>query len=190
MNKTLIGSTLALALAATPALADVERYVIDDEHSFVSFRISHLGFAWMYGRFNHIDGEFTYDTDDPANSEIEVTVNTESIDTNHSERDRHLRSDDFLDVSAYPEATFTTTDYDYRGNGEGTLHGELTLHGTTREIAVDVTEIGEGEDPWGGYRRGFEGTFTLTRADFGIDYDLGEEAEDMELQISIEGIRQ
>ncbi|MFO8006709.1 MAG: YceI family protein, partial [Candidatus Brocadiia bacterium] len=135
-------------------------------------------------------GEFTYNPDNPSASEVTATVDTESVDTDHSERDRHIRGEDFLEVSEYPEARFVSTSFEEHGDGEATLEGELTLHGTTREIAIDVEQVGAGEDPWGGYRRGFEGTVTLERPAFGLDYDLGEEAETVELYLSVEGVRE
>ncbi|MDN3518882.1 YceI family protein [Aquisalimonas lutea] len=192
MRKLIIATTsaLSLSLVAGIAQAEPEQYELDPRHSFIEFRVSHLGFATMVGQFNDFDGEFTYDPDNPSNSEVSVTIDTASIDTDDSERDRHLRNEDFLNVSEYPEARFVSTSFEEHGDGEATLEGELTLHGTTRPITIDVNQLGAGEDPWGGYRRGFEGTVTLDRSDFGIDYDLGEEAEEVELYLSVEGVRQ
>lgn len=183
-------AALAMGLTAASAQAELEQYEIDTAHSFVQFKISHLGFGWLHGSFNDFDGSFAYDPENPENSEVDVTIDTASIDSNHSERDRHLRNEDFLNVSEYPEARFVTTGYESTGDGQGTLEGELTLHGTTRPITIAVTELGSGEDPWGAYRRGFEGSVELQRADFGIDYDLGEQAETVELMFSLEGVRQ
>lgn len=192
MRHLLITSVtaLGLTLGISTAHAEPERYEIDPEHSFIQFKVSHLGFSWLVGRFNDFGGEFTYDPDDPSSSEAEITVQTESVDSDHSERDRHLRNEDFLHVSEYPEARFVSTGFEPKGGDEYTLEGELTLHGTTRPISIDVTHVGAGDDPWGGYRRGFEGTVTLERSDFGIDYDLGEEAEEVELYLSVEGVLQ
>ncbi|MCC5859597.1 MAG: YceI family protein [Ectothiorhodospiraceae bacterium] len=192
MRKLFVNSIAALTVAFTSlaAQAEPEHYEIDPAHSFIQFKVSHLGFAWLLGRFNEFEGNFTYDPENAENSQIEVTINTASIDSNHSERDRHLRNEDFLHVSRYPEARFVSTAFQPNGDGTATLEGELTLHGTTLPITIQVSEVGAGEDPWGGYRRGFEGTVELQRADFGIDYDLGEEAEVVELYLSVEGIRQ
>ena len=104
-------------------------------------------------------------------------------------RDKHLRGSDFLDTDKYPTASFKTTKF--TGNGDkGQLEGELNLHGVTKPISLEVTKIGEGKDPWGGYRAGFYGTFTIKRSDYGISYNLGPAAETMDLEISIEGIKQ
>lgn len=194
MTARLIGCALAAAaaLVAPTAPAAPERYVIDTEgaHAFIQFRIPHLGFSWLYGRFNAFEGEFTYDPERPADSTVRVEIDTASIDSNHRRRDEHLRDEDFLHVSAYPEASFESTAFTPVGDGRYRLTGELTFMGRTREVVIDVEQIGAGEDPWGGFRRGFEGTTALTLADWGIDYDLGPSAREVELTLSIEGIRE
>lgn len=179
---------VAIMLFASGAKA-AENYKIDLSHSFVMFKISHLGFSVMNGRFNDFAGEFSYDPDNPANSRISVTVKTASVDTNWAERDKHLRSPDFLDVDKYPTATFTTTGFS-ESNGKGTLKGELTLHGVTRPIEIAVEQVGAGKDPWGGFRRGFGGMTKIKRSDFGITRNLGPASEEMELHFVIEGVRQ
>ncbi|GAB4350943.1 MAG: YceI family protein [Gammaproteobacteria bacterium] len=181
-------AAMLLAFFSHNALA-AERYKIDLSHSFVMFKISHLGFSIMNGRFNDFEGEFTYDPQNPSNSRISVTVKTASIDTNWAERDKHLRSADFLDVEKYPTATFTSTSYS-ENNGKGILKGNLTLHGVTRPVEIAVQQVGAGKDPWGGYRRGFTGSTRIKRSDFGISYNLGPSSEDMELHFVVEGIRQ
>ena len=170
------------------AAAMAADYRIDPGHSFVQFRIQHLGYSWLYGRFNKIAGEFTQDPANPSINRINVKIETASIDTNHAERDKHLREDDFLHVKKYPTASFLSTGYTGDA-GHGTLKGELTLHGVTRPISIEVSKLGEGKDPWGGYRTGFIGTTTLRLKDYGITYNLGPASETMELELSIEGIR-
>jgi polyisoprenoid-binding protein YceI len=187
MRLTILTPLLA-ALAITPAQA--EEYVLDTAHSFVQFRIQHLGYSWLHGRFNTFEGTFNYEEKDPGAASVAVTIDTASLDTNHAERDKHLRSGDFLAVDAHPEARFVSTGYSEAGDGTATLTGDLTLHGVTRPVTLEVTAIGAGPDPWGGYRRGFQGSTTLTLADFGIDYDLGPAAREVELELSVEGIRQ
>jgi len=179
----------ALSLSLWTAPAQAAEYRIDLAHSFVQFRTQHLGFSWLIGRFNRFEGEFEYDAanaDGPTN--IRVELDTASIDSNHAERDKHLRSDDFLDTDNYPRAVFTGGDYDGDASG-GELRGELELHGVTRPIVISMRKIGEGDDPWGGYRVGFEGNTTIARSDFGIDRNLGPMAEMVELSLYIEGIR-
>lgn len=191
IRKIILPCTLATSLTL-PALAPAADYVIDtkDAHAFIQFRIKHLGFSWLNGRFNDFAGKFSYDEARPEASKIEVTIKTASIDSNHAERDKHLRSKDFLDTGKFPEARFVSTGYAENKDGTATLKGNLTLHGVTRPVTIDARHIGHGADPWGGYRRGFEGTTTLTLADFGIDYNLGPASREVELILSVEGIRQ
>lgn len=185
---TTAGTTVAVLSGLCLPVWSAE-YTIDPEHSFVQFRIQHLGYSWLYGRFNTISGEFSYDPAQPESSQILVEIDTASVDTNHAERDKHLREEDFLDVDSYPKAVFKSTQY-VGDADQGTLKGMLTLHGVTRPITIELKKVGEGKDPWGGYRAGFIGQTTLTRKDFGVDYDLGVASETMQLELGIEGIRE
>ena len=186
--KHLLLMSVALAFSL-PANAD--DYVIDTEkaHAFIQFRIQHLGFSWLYGRFNSFEGRFEYDEKAPKEAEVEVTIDMASIDTNHAERDKHLRNPDFFDVKNFPQAKFESSAYQPMGKDKGRLMGKLTLRGVTKPVTIDVTHVGAGNDPWGGYRRGFHGTTTITMADFGIPYNLGPASREVELMLSIEGIR-
>jgi len=181
-----------IGLLPGTAAAEVEQYVIDTKgaHAFVQFRIKHLGYSWLYGRFNEFGGAFSYDTEDPSNSTIEVDIQTASLDSNHAERDKHLRGEDFLEVDKYPEASFKSTKVDWADDGTGTVTGDFTLRGVTKPVTIAVEEIGAGPDPWGGYRRGFQGETSFPLKDFGIDYDLGPASTDVEIILSVEGIRQ
>ncbi|MGE3773938.1 MAG: YceI family protein [Gammaproteobacteria bacterium] len=176
---------VAMALAGAAHAAD---YQIDPAHSFVEFKIQHLGYSWMYGRFNGVTGSFKYDADKPAESAAEVTVDTKTIDTNHAERDKHLRGGDFLDVDKFPKATFKSTGYTGDANG-GKLAGVLTVHGVEKPVEIELKKVGEGPDPWGGYRAGFVGTYKMTRKDFGLDYELGPASTSLDLEIGLEGIK-
>ncbi|MBD3618090.1 MAG: YceI family protein [Chromatiales bacterium] len=190
IRKSLIGAVLALAVSV-PGLATAADYVIDTKgaHAFIQFRIQHLGYSWLYGRFNDFEGEFSYDPSRPEASKIDVTIDVASIDSNHAERDKHLRGKDFFDVSKYPTARFVSTAYKDNGDGTGVLTGDLTLKDVTREVRIDVTHVGEGEDPWGGYRTGFQGNTSIALKDFNIDYELGPKSREAEIILSIEGVR-
>lgn len=185
--KSILAAVLLFGAMQAPVLA--AEYELDTRHSFVQFRIQHLGFSWMYGRFNDVSGSYSYDPDDPEATRIEVDIDPASIDTNDAERDKHLRSEDFLDVNQYPSAGFRSTGYSGTAE-EGALEGEVTLHGVTKPISIEVKKVGEGEDPWDGYRTGFLGTTTIDRRDFGIDYDVGPASWEIEFELNIEGIRQ
>ena len=193
--RTMVTASLAsmAMVAGTQASEHSGTYAFDREgqHQFIIFKISHLGYSWLYGRFNEFDGEFTYDAANPEKSSVEVTVDTASVDSNHGERDKHLRSDDFLFSDEYPEAKFTSRRVVTGEDGkEGKIIGDLTLRGVTREVTLDAEMIGHGKDPWGGYRMGFEASTELRLKDFGIPMDLGEASETVEMIISVEGVRQ
>ncbi|MBQ24832.1 MAG: hypothetical protein CL546_07815 [Alcanivorax sp.] len=159
-------------------------------HQFVTFKISHLGYSWLYGRFNDFNGTFTVDAENPENSQVTATIQTASVDSNHAERDKHLRGDDFLDVDEYPTATFKSTSIEKTGEKTAKITGDFTLHGVTKPVTLDAKLIGYGDDPWGGYRMGLEASTTLTLADFGITKNLGPASETVEIIISVEGIKQ
>ncbi|MEM7466637.1 MAG: YceI family protein [Pseudomonadota bacterium] len=187
LSHLFLASALACGIYAPTQLLAAD-YTIDTTHSFVEFKIQHLGYSWLYGRFNKLDGTMSYDPDNPGNNAIEITIDTGSIDSNHAERDKHLRGGDFLEVSNFPKATFKSTGYKGDAN-KGVLSGTLSLHGVEKAIEIPVEKIGEGPDPWGGYRAGFTGTYTLTRADFGIDYELGPASTQVILTLGIEGVK-
>ncbi|MGI9402992.1 MAG: YceI family protein [Hyphomicrobium sp.] len=182
----LLASALALS---SSAIAD--DYVIDTDrsHAAITFRIQHLGFSWLNGRFDDFNGTFTFDEKNPENSKVNVEIDTKSVNTNLAERDKHLRGKDFLDVSKFPTATFESTGVKLNGD-KATITGNLSLHGVTKEIEIEAEPIGGGEDPWGGYRQGFTGTTKIALKDFGINYDLGPAAQVVDLRLDIEGIRQ
>lgn len=191
MKKTFAGLALGglMALSSNLYAAD---YVIDKEgqHAFINFKISHLGYSWLYGRFNDFDGTFSWDADKPEASAVNVTINTASVDSNHAERDKHLRSDDFLNVAKHPQATFTSTAVEMTGEDTANVTGDLTLNGVTKPVVLEAKFIGEGEDPWGSYRAGFEGSTTLRLKDYDISMDLGPASQEVELILTVEGIRQ
>ena len=118
-----------------------------------------------------------------------IEVETNSLDTGHAERDKHVRSDDYIDVESFPTASFVSTSYDETGDNTAKLVGDLTFHGITQSITVNVTRVGMGDDPWRGYRAGFEGRFKIAAADFGLTYSLGTAANLIEVYVILEGIR-
>ncbi len=189
-KKTIAALALGSSLLASQVFA--ADYAIDTQgqHAFVNFKISHLGYSWVWGSFKEFDGNFSFDASQPEASKVKVTLQTASVDTNHAERDKHLRSDDFLNVSEHPTATFESTSVKSTGDGTADITGNLTLNGVTKPVVISATFIGEGKDPWGGYRAGFEGTTTLKLKDFDIKMDLGPASQTVDLIISVEGVRQ
>jgi polyisoprenoid-binding protein YceI len=192
MKYKLLGGIALTIVFSVPSLSAAADYVIDTEksHAFIHFRIKHLGYSWLLGRFNDFDGTFSYDEANPAASKVEVTIKTASIDSNHAERDKHLRGKEFLEVDKFPQATFVSTGFTENDDKTAVLTGNLTLHGVSRPVSIAVKHIGHGPDPWGGKRRGFEGTISLKLADYNIDFDLGPAAREVELFLSVEGIEQ
>ncbi|WP_272690135.1 YceI family protein [Providencia sp. PROV152] len=189
LKKTVLGlATGALFLTAGSALAETYKFDKQGQHAFIEFRIQHLGYSWVYGSFKDFDGNFTYDAKDPSKDKVEVTIKTGSIDTNHAERDKHLRSGDFLNASKYPEAKFVSTEVKKEGDVYK-ITGDFTLNGVTKPITLDAKLMGEGKDPWGGYRAGFEAQGNIKLKDFNIKSDLGPKSQEAELLISVEGVQ-
>ena len=189
MRKTLLAAGLVALLSP---LANAADYVIDDKgaHAFINFKIKHLGYSWLTGRFNEFSGKFSYDAASPNDASIVVNINPASIDSNHAERDKHLRSGDFLNVDKFSSAKFESTNIKDLGDGKLKVTGNLSLHGVTKSIVIDAHKIGEGKDPWGGYRAGFSGTTSIALADYGITYNLGPASTHVDLELHVEGIKQ
>lgn len=190
MTCRLAPLSLALLLAATLPTAAAE-YEIDTKgaHASINFRIPHLGYSWLVGRFDNFSGTFSYDEKNPGASKISVEIDTASINSNHAERDKHLRAADFLDVARFSKATFISRSVTPIGDGKAKIEGDLTLRGITKPVTIDAAIVGGGNDPWGGYRQGFSGTTKLTLADFGILKELGPASKAVELDLHVEGIR-
>ncbi|WP_253383984.1 YceI family protein [unidentified bacterial endosymbiont] len=190
MKKRLLGIALGSLLFTTGSAVAAD-YKIDKEgqHAFINFRIQHLGYSWLYGTFKDFDGTFSFDEKNPASDKVSVTINTNSVDTNHAERDKHLRSAEFLNVSKFPQATFTSKEVKKEGD-KLDITGDLTLNGVTKPVTLDAKLIGQGDDPWGGKRAGFEASGKISLKDFNITTDLGPASKDVELIISVEGVKQ
>jgi polyisoprenoid-binding protein YceI len=188
-------SLLALAVSSIgvmslPALADT--YVIDTKgaHASINFSIKHLGYSVLTGRFDTFSGEFSYDPAKPEASTVNVTIDTGSVNSNHAERDKHLRSPDFLNVEKFPKATFVSTKIVLDDDkDEFDIIGNLTLNGVTKSVTIEVEKVGEGKDPWGGYRAGFSGETTITLKDFNVKMDLGPASQTVKLELEVEGVK-
>ena len=171
--------------------ANAAEYMVDNKgmHAAIQFKIQHLGYSWLWGRFNDFEGSFEYDSNQPDESSIEMTINTGSIDSNNSERDKHLRSDDFLNASKYPEAKFVSKSVTFNDDGTGIVDGMFTLKDVTKPLQIKISKVGEGKDPWGGYRAGFSGTTSFALKDYNIMKELGPASQEVTLIFSIEGIK-
>ncbi len=176
---------LAVALLAVVSMAGVAHaadYIIDKkgQHAFITFRVSHLGYSFIVGEFRDFRGSFSYDSDDVEASKVKVFIKAKSLDTNHKARDKHLRGEEFFDVSEFRTITFKSTSFD-----GSKLKGYITIRGVKRRITIDVTKIGEGKDKWGGYRAGFVGKTTLDPSKFGMPSWVGQ----VEVTLDVEGVR-
>lgn len=190
LKKTLAAIAIGSALLTAGQAAMATDYAIDKkgQHAFINFKISHIGYSYIYGTFKDWDGTFSFDAAKPEASKIDVTVQTKSVDTNQAERDKHIQTPDFLDVAKFPTATFKSTAIKSTGADTADVTGDLTLHGVTKPITIAAHFIHEGKDPWGMQRAGFEGTTTIVMKDFAIQKDLGPASASLQLIFSFDGV--
>jgi polyisoprenoid-binding protein YceI len=179
-----------LLVTVSPPVTASEVFKVDPEHSAITFRVKHLGISFVHGRFNNATGTITFDEKVPGSSSIKVSVKVAGIDTSNAERDEDLKSKEFFDAEKYPVISIHSGTFRKVSRDIYEVRCRLTLHGVTRPLTVKVWHIGSGSDPWGGYRAGFETTFTIKRSDFGMTRMLGGLGDEVELTVNIEGIRQ
>jgi polyisoprenoid-binding protein YceI len=171
MKKYFVVLLACLALAI-PAIAGAATYQLDPVHSSIQFKIRHLTVSNVTGTFNKIKGSATMEGEDPATLKVQVAIEASSVDTGNEKRDQHLKTPDFLDVAKYPTITFVSKKVVKGDPGKMKITGDLTIHGVTREITVDLEgPTSEVKDPWGGFRRGATGTARIDRRDFGITWN-------------------
>lgn len=190
--KTLTAAGALAALTLAPAAqAAPETFTIDRTHSNVVFMIDHLGYSNMIGQFQDYDGEFTFDPEDPAAAKVAFTIQAGSIDTDHAKRDEHLAGPDFLNAAEYPTITFESTGVETTGESSGKLIGDLTMHGRTHEIVLDVTFNKMAPNPLPQYddilTAGFSARGTIARSKWGVDAYVPAVGDEMTLFIEIEG---
>lgn len=188
MIKTALRSILAFGLLAGSAFA-ADTYNVDHDHSNFLFKIQHLGVSNTIGRFNEFSGTFSLDTKDPSKSSISLTIQTASVDSNAKKRDDHLRSPDFFDATTFPTLTFVGKTYEKVSDTVFKVTGDVTLHGVTKPLTITITKVGEGSDPWGGFRQGWSSSFTLKRSDFGMNFMQGGIGDEVSISVEIEGVR-
>lgn len=157
-----------MTTTATPAVT--RTFSLDKSHSEVMFQVRHL-VTKVRGRFSDFEGTIEFNADAPEQSSVRFTVQTASIDTNEPKRDEHLRSADFFEVETFPTMSFVSRRIEKAGEGSYVVHGDLTMRGVTREIALPVDFLGAARDPWGNEKLGFEAETTLNRKDFGLAWN-------------------
>ena len=169
--RTGIGAALA-AMLALPGQAATSTWQIDRNHSAAQFAVRHLGLSTVRGAFTKVSGTVQLDDQDITKSTVDVTIDASSVDTRVPDRDKDLRSDHFFDVAKYPTLTFKSKKVEQAGAGKLRVIGDLTIHGTTKEVALEV----EGptpavKDPWGNQRAGVTATTKINRQDFGVKWN-------------------
>ena len=170
-------------------------FSIDSGHSSVGFVVRHMMVSKVRGRFANFDGRIVVG-ETPAESSVEVSIESASVDTKEENRDAHLRSPDFFDVEKYPTWTFASSKLVPTGKGHFDLEGELTLHGVTRPITLEVEQEGVAVDPYGNERIGFSASTELNREDWGVTFNMAMEAggvvvgKTVKLELEIEAVRQ
>jgi polyisoprenoid-binding protein YceI len=174
--------------ANTAIAADTFR--TDPTHSTVVFRVKHMNISYCYGRFNKVAGTFRLDEASPADSMVDIQVVATSIDTDNADRDKHLRNSDFFDVERFKTIRFQSKKTTRKVDGTFVVEGELTLHGVTKPITVEIEPTGTGRGMVGEIRAGLETVFTIRRTDFGMNKMVGAVADDVRLMVSLEGIKE
>lgn len=167
----------------------------DLSHSSINFHVRHLMVSKVHGRFTAWSGVLELDDEDLTRSRVEVSIEAASIDTKEEKRDAHLRSPDFLEVEKFPAITFKSTQITRAGDEEYKVVGDLTIHGVTREVTLEVEGGGRVTDPWGGTRTGFSVKTSISRKEFGLTWNMALEAggflvgDKLDINLEIEAVR-
>ena len=190
-NGFAITLMVALTLVLMPgSLLAAENYTVDSVHSYVIFKINHLNIGNSYGRFDEPSGSFTWDEANPTNSSFELMVQATNVDTDNEKRDKHLRSPEFFNASQHAAISFKSEAVKAVKPDMLEIKGMLSMLGQTHPITVTAQQTGHGKDPWGNYRRGFETIFTIKRSQWGMDFMLSGLSDEVEVTVSVEGVRQ
>jgi polyisoprenoid-binding protein YceI len=161
-----------MSTAAIPQSTTITTWNIDPTHSGAEFKVKHMMISHVRGHFAKVSGALTLDESDLARSHVEASIDAASIETRDAQRDGHLRSADFLDVEKFPTLSFKSARVSIIGDGELSVEGDLTIHGTTRQVVFTV----EGptpptKDPWGNTRVAVSATTKINRKDFGLSWN-------------------
>jgi polyisoprenoid-binding protein YceI len=188
MNRFVCALAVALGLAASAA-GQAGTWQIDPNHSSAQFSVKHLGVSTVRGAFTKVSGTAKSDTD-PAKISLDVTIDANSVDTRVDLRDKDLRSPNFLDVQKYPTITFHSKRASAPSAGKLLITGDLTIHGVTKEVALDVDGPSAPiKDPWGNQRIGASAATKINRQDFGVSADPGMVGDDISITIDVELIQ-
>jgi len=179
--------SLLLAALAIPAFA--ADYSVDDDHSFALFRVQHMGAGYTHGRFDAISGELSFDAANPAAAKVKVVIKSDSISTGVPKMEGHLKSPEILDSVQFPTLEFASKSFAKKGEGAYDVTGDLTIHGVTKTITVPVVQTGTGTNPYTKKALiGFETTFDIKRADYGVTYGPGAIGDTIRITLALEAI--
>jgi polyisoprenoid-binding protein YceI len=160
------------AVLSLPASAATSTWQVDPAHSEALFSIRHLTISTVRGGFSKIKGTISFDDKDPSKSVVDVAIDMSTVDTREPKRDDDLRSDKFFDVTKYPTMTFKSTKVEQVSAGKLKVTGDLTLHGVTKEVVLDVDGPSAAiKDPWGNQRAAASATTKINRQDFGVKWN-------------------
>jgi len=191
MSRSLSALVVATALFATLPAAAQDSWQLDPAHCSAQFSVRHLGISTVRGAFTKLSGAVQYDPAAPGKSSLEATIEATSVDTRVEMRDNDLRSPNFLDVQKYPTITFQSKKVEAAGAGKLKVTGDLTVHGVTKEVALDVDGPTPAmKDPWGNLRMGASATTKINRMDFGVSGRPGVVGDDITITLDIEMTRQ
>jgi polyisoprenoid-binding protein YceI len=172
-------------------------YTIDPAHSVADFKVRHLMVSNVRGEFSGVSGTVQFDRENPANSSIEAKIDVNTIQTRDAQRDAHLKSADFFDVEKYPTMTFVSKKVAKNGSDDYKVTGDLTIHGVTKEVVLDVEAVApEVKDPWGNVKAGASAKTKINRKDFGLVWNVGLEAggvlvgDDVQIHLDLELAKQ
>jgi len=186
VSKILLVATGALLLF-TGSLAKADNWKIDPNHSTAQFAIRHLAVSTVRGAFTKVSGAGQYDPADPTKTSIDATIDAASVDTRVEMRDKDLRSPNFFDVEKYPTITFKSKHTEAAGEGKLKMTGDLTMHGVTKEVVLDVDgPTAAIKDPMGNERIGASATTKVNRRDYGINGGASVAADDVTITIDVE----
>jgi polyisoprenoid-binding protein YceI len=169
--------------------AKTETYTIDPVHSSITFKIRHF-FSKVTGNFNAFEGQIVVDQENMEKSQTNASIDVKSINTRNEKRDNHLRSADFFDVEKYPAMTFKSKKWNKTSENEYEVTGDLSLHGVTKEVVLNVKSVGFGEGVKGTYLSGWEASTKIKKSDFGITYGGATLGDEVEIAIELEAQRE
>lgn len=186
--KRLLLVALVLSVAGICA-AETQTWQIDPVHSTSQFSVTHLGISTVRGVFEKTTGTVTYDPSDPTKTQIDATLDATTVNTRIQMRDNDLRSPNFLDVTKYPTITFKSKKTEVAGTGKLKITGDLTIHGVTKEVVLDVSGPSKPVNAMGGTRMGAEATTKINRHDFGVNGAPGVVGDDISIILDVELMR-